>query len=113
MSGTKAGAAKAALTNKQRHGDDFYKRIAAKGGKAGTGLKGFAVNRKLASEAGRLGGLKSKRKVLTDQQIAEIRTKYTGGYGQRRQLAKEYGVDPKTIDKYTKYYKGVVQPSEL
>ena len=35
MAGTKAGGAKAALTNKKKHGDDFYARIGSKGGQAG------------------------------------------------------------------------------
>jgi general stress protein YciG len=60
MSGTKTGGLLAAVTNKRKYGDDFYARIGSKGGKAGhTG--GFAANRQLASEAGRIGGLKSRR----------------------------------------------------
>ena len=35
MSGTKAGGAKAAYTNRLRHGLDFYARIGAKGGRNG------------------------------------------------------------------------------
>ncbi len=51
---------RAAITNKMRHGDDFYARIGALGGNLGhTG--GFAANRELAREAGRKGGLISKR----------------------------------------------------
>ncbi len=60
MSGTKAGGKKASATNRAKHGEDFYKIIGSKGGKAG-GLKGFAVNTELAKEAGRKGGKKSKR----------------------------------------------------
>ena len=60
MSGTKAGGAKAAATNKRLHGDDFYARIGKIGGKNGhTG--GFAANPKLAREAGAKGGKISKR----------------------------------------------------
>lgn len=60
MSGTKEGGLKAAYTNRLIHGLDFYARIGAKGGKNGhTG--GFAANRELAREAGREGGLKSRR----------------------------------------------------
>jgi general stress protein YciG len=47
-------------TTKARHGDDFYKRIGAKGGKSRV-KKGFAINRDLAREAGRKGGLNSRR----------------------------------------------------
>lgn len=60
MAGTKKGGIKAAITNKQLHGRDFYKRIGKKGGQNGhTG--GFAANRELAKIAGRKGGLISKR----------------------------------------------------
>jgi general stress protein YciG len=60
MSGTISGGQKAAATNKDKYGSDFYQRIGAMGGKNGrTG--GFAANRELASIAGRKGGLKSRR----------------------------------------------------
>lgn len=60
MSGTKAGGKKAAATNKERHGKDFYKHIGTRGGKAGhTG--GFYANPELARLAGRKGGLTSSR----------------------------------------------------
>lgn len=60
MAGTKDGGARAAVTNKNKYGSDFYARIGAKGGKA-TGLKGFAVNRDLARKAGAKGGAISRR----------------------------------------------------
>ena len=71
MSQTKAGAAKAAITNKQRHGEDFYKRLGALGGmKSRNG--GFASRVECHCElisgahlirncAGRRGGLHSRR----------------------------------------------------
>jgi general stress protein YciG len=60
MSGTKAGGIKAAKTNLQRHGADFYKRIGHIGGQNGhTG--GFAANPALAKIAGAKGGRKSRR----------------------------------------------------
>jgi general stress protein YciG len=73
MAGTKAGAAKAAATNKARHGADFYARIGKKGGQNGrTG--GFFANRDLARVAGAKGGrisrrgpAKGKKVVITDQ----------------------------------------------
>lgn len=61
MSGTKEGGIKAAKTNKELHGDDFYKKIGKKGGKVMGIMKGFAANRELASKAGRKGGLISRR----------------------------------------------------
>jgi hypothetical protein len=60
MAGTPQGGARAAATNKKKYGKDFYARIGAMGGQAGhTG--GFFANRELAREAGRKGGLKSRR----------------------------------------------------
>lgn len=60
MAGTVEGGKKAAMTNKLRHGEDFFARIGQKGGRISrTG--GFAANRELAREAGRKGGLKSRR----------------------------------------------------
>lgn len=61
MSGTKAGGMKAAKTNLERHGADFYKRIGHKGGKNGhTG--GFAsMDPERVRECGRKGGSISRR----------------------------------------------------
>ncbi|MCA9301627.1 hypothetical protein H6801_02665 [Candidatus Nomurabacteria bacterium] len=65
MAGTKAGGAKAALTNKSKYGSDFYASIGAKGGKKGkTG--GFASDKKGADglsgrERARLAGAKGGR----------------------------------------------------
>lgn len=62
MAGTKEGGKKASITNKEKHGEDFYKRIGSKGGKSGDHSKrGFASNPELAKEAGRKGGKKSRR----------------------------------------------------
>lgn len=60
MAGTKEGGRKAAITNKLKYGEDFYKVQGAKGGHNGhTG--GFAANPELARRAGAIGGHKSKR----------------------------------------------------
>ena len=60
MSGTKAGGLKAAKTNYERHGKDFYINIGRKGGQNGhTG--GFAANPELARIAGKKGGSISRR----------------------------------------------------
>lgn len=64
MAGTKAGGVKAAQTNKNRHGSDFYAKIGAKGGKNGN-TGGFAANRELARVAGRKGGQISRRRKAT------------------------------------------------
>ena len=60
MAGTKAGGKKAAETNKEKYGDDFYRELGRKGGKNGhTG--GFAANPELAKIAGAKGGRISRR----------------------------------------------------
>ena len=60
MTGTKAGGLKTVKTIKERHGEDFYRIIGAKGGRNGhTG--GFASNHELAVRAGKIGGSKSRR----------------------------------------------------
>lgn len=66
MSGTITGGKNAAQTNKHRYDEKykeyggFYAYIGQIGGKKGT-TGGFAANRELAREAGRKGGLISKR----------------------------------------------------
>lgn len=60
MAGTKEGGVKAAKSNYERYGKDFYAKIGAIGGKKGkTG--GFYANRELARIAGRKGGIISRR----------------------------------------------------
>lgn len=60
MAGTKEGGKRAAATNKDKYGDDFYARIGAIGGRNGhTG--GFAANPELTKEAGAKGGRISRR----------------------------------------------------
>lgn len=60
MAGTKEGGHRAAATNKQRYGGEFYHTIGRLGGKKSTG-GGFAKDPELARMAGRLGGLRSRR----------------------------------------------------
>lgn len=73
MPGTIIGGSKAAITNKQKHGESFYATIGRKGGLAQTPTKGFGANTHcycdvIASEhykrqcAGRKGGTISKRR---------------------------------------------------
>lgn len=60
MSGTKAGGLKAAQTNREKYGKEFYSQIGRKGGQNGhTG--GFAANPALARIAGAKGGRISRR----------------------------------------------------
>jgi general stress protein YciG len=80
MAGTIIGGKLAAKSNYKRHGADFYQRIGALGGSKGrTG--GFYNNAELASAAGRIGGMMSRRginkarRVLTDAEKAKVRRK--------------------------------------
>lgn len=57
--GNRRGGQKAAATNKERHGQDFYVEIGRKGGQKSRG-GGFAANPELARIAGRKGGMKSR-----------------------------------------------------
>jgi uncharacterized protein len=73
MAGTKAGGVKAALTNKAKHGSDFYAKIGAKGGRLGrTG--GFAANPELARIAGAKGGRISRRTKKTTASDSSAQT---------------------------------------
>jgi len=55
MAGNRKGGLKAAKTNKERYGANFYQRIGEIGGKRShTG--GFAANPELAKKAGQKGG---------------------------------------------------------
>lgn len=69
MAGTKAGGLKAGKTNKERHGEDFYKRIGQIGGKLSKN-GGFAsdkvgkdglTGRQRAALVGAIGGFRSRR----------------------------------------------------
>lgn len=60
MAGTQAGGRRAAVTNKQRYGANFYEMIGRKGGKISKG-GGFAMNPELARVAGAKGGRASRR----------------------------------------------------
>ena len=75
MAGTKDGGRKAALTNKLKHGEDFYKNIGRKGGKSGEHKGGFAslkvgkdglTGAERAKKYGAIGGKRSKRGKAKD-----------------------------------------------
>ena len=70
MAGTMAGGKAAAQTNKELHGEDFYARIGAIGGKKGT-TGGFFANRELARAAGAKGGQASRRGPWTPEERAK------------------------------------------
>jgi general stress protein YciG len=60
MAQTPEGGKKAAKSNKERYGEDYYRNIGKLGGKAGTGYK-FGHGKVDPHEAGRVGGTRSKR----------------------------------------------------
>ena len=74
MAGTKRGGRKAANTNRQRHGDDFYARIGSMGGRKTDVAKGFAaMSPEKRSAAGRKGGRRSSRAgVLNGQRKIKV-----------------------------------------
>ena len=73
MAGTKIGGSKARETNRAKYGSDYYAQIGRIGGHNGH-AGGFAANPELAKEAGRLGGLRSKRpKGIKRSRAAEQR----------------------------------------
>lgn len=62
MAGTKEGGKKAAKTNMERYGDNWYSNIGKKGGsKSHPETRPFSTNATLASIAGAKGGRISKR----------------------------------------------------
>lgn len=63
MSGTEEGGKKAAETNKQRYGADWYAKIGEMGGKTLPSTpRGFAaMSPEKRSAAGKIGGRKSRR----------------------------------------------------
>lgn len=66
--GTKEGAKKAAVSIKEKYGEDFYREIGRKGGQNGhTG--GFAYDHELAVRAGTIGGKKSRRGPAKNKRV--------------------------------------------
>lgn len=84
MSGNRAGGIRAAKTNKEKHGEDFYRTIGRKGGsKSHPETRPFAKNPELARIAGSKGGKVSKRGPakhktvphITDEEMEETKQK--------------------------------------
>lgn len=101
MAGTKSGGLKAAATNKERHGDDFYARIGARGGRNGhTG--GFSANPELAKKAGAKGGRKSRRGHEVIQRLERDKELIVAEYCRGASIAaiaREYDVSVTPIKK--------------
>ena len=76
MSGSTEGGKKCAATNKEKYGEDWYRKIGAMGGrKVTTKPKGFAANPALARMAGRIGGLRSKRGIHMPDELWQLKQK--------------------------------------
>jgi DNA invertase Pin-like site-specific DNA recombinase len=83
---TKQGAAKAKKTNLERHGNDYFERIGAIGGRKKGVAKGFAAGaagRERARRAGSIGGARSRRgrKVIEVDKTDEIIKLWEDGIG--------------------------------
>lgn len=57
MSSTRAGGIKAAQTNKERYGNDFYRKVGKLGGTKSRGGGFASVDSNMARLCGQLGGL--------------------------------------------------------
>lgn len=95
MAGTREGGLKAAKTNIENNGSDFYSRIGKIGGRNGhTG--GFASNPEMAKIAGMKGGRISKR-LLNAEEKAPIEER-------RKEFEKEFGLEFKAGYNLAKTY---------
>lgn len=104
MSGTIKGGKKAAKTNKEKHGSDFYARIGRKGGKnSKTG--GFASEKvgkdgltglQRAKIAGQKGGTKSRR-GMSKEKIEQIRKEIEESATKLADVLKDYIETPKEV----------------
>lgn len=91
MSGTREGGRKAAATNKEKHGADFYRNIGRQGGsKSHRETRPFTVNPELARAAGAKGGKMgrrgpskqpSKKKQVEIKPTAEVNKTKKGLFG--------------------------------
>lgn len=61
MAGSTEAAKKAAITNRQKYGEDFYGKIGRMGGMVRNSNKGFGGDRERARLAGAKGGSISRR----------------------------------------------------
>ncbi len=106
MTGTKAGGLKAAATNRKLHGEDFYKRIGARGGsKITLKPKGFGANPERAKLAGAKGGLKSRRgptpktiQIINENKILILAMRRNGF--SFSQIGRTIDVPPKTLERW-------------
>lgn len=110
MAGSKAGGAKAAATNKEKYGPDFYRNIGKLGGHNGrTG--GFASEKigkdgltghERAVHAGRKGGLNSSRASVTNMSKS-LKEELKRQREEERRSFQEGFHEPKGWDKVKKF----------
>lgn len=103
MAGTISGGLKAAKTNKERYGDNYYAEMGRKGGQRGH-RGGFASNPELARTAGAKGGSRSKRAGGMQKKLEElfqpyIKQKLEEGYS-IHYIAQRIGVSDSTIKRF-------------
>lgn len=103
MSGNRDGGLKAAKTNKERYGKDYYSEMGRKGGMNGhTG--GFASNPELARRAGAKGGSYSRRGESLQKKLDEVFDEYIRNQiDEGRSLhyiAKKIGVSDYTVKRF-------------
>lgn len=83
MSGTPEGGKKAAATNRELYGEDFYTRIGKKGGKIAHPETRTFANKDFARKVGAKGGRKSRRgpivhDTLTEEELEIVRKENNG-----------------------------------
>lgn len=86
MAGTKQGAAKAAQTNKDKYGPDFYREIGSQSWKnpERSRTTGFALlPKEQVVELGRKGGQQNKGKTYVKKQKIDSAAVYTKGDGSK------------------------------
>lgn len=110
MAGTKIGGLKAAAMNKLKYGDDFYKGIGLKGGRAEHSKpRGFAANPELAKYAGAKGGRISKIDMGVKAKINnakhDIIDRYYNKLESSESIGRVYGVAGSTIRYYINRWK--------
>jgi hypothetical protein len=95
------GGKKAALTNKERYGEDFYKVQGSRGGSKTGVKKGFALSHDRAVVAGRKGGAISRRgPIKTPEQ------KYHDYYSSKKGTQDRQNIE-KTLDEVEQNRPGI------
>ena len=105
MAGSRIGGLKAAAMNKLKYGDDFYKGIGLKGGRAEHSKpRGFAANPELARTAGAKGGKISRIdmgiKAAMNHAKDDIIDRYYNKLESSESIGRAYGVAGSTIRYY-------------